>query len=65
MFDLATACEYVDHTLARDLRMQIKERPKIDIRNGVFQVPFENTTHDKCKGALDIFGLTSGKPNVW
>ena len=25
MFDLATACEYVDHTLARDLRMQIKE----------------------------------------
>ncbi len=36
---MATAVEYVDLSLARDLKMQIKERPKIELQNGEFQVP--------------------------
>ena len=31
MSDLATVVEYVDHGLARDAKMQIKERPKIEV----------------------------------
>ena len=46
MFDLVTACEYVDHTLARDLNLQIKEMPKIIIENGEFIIDEARSVHD-------------------
>ena len=46
MFDLATVCEYVDHTLARDLKLQIKERPKLNIGNGEFIIDQAHSVHD-------------------
>ena len=71
MFDLLTACEYVDPSLARDLKLQTKERPKINIEEGEFKIEEARGVHDnytfgnqkKYKGALYalIVGLTTGE----
>ena len=66
MFDLATAIEYVDHGLAKDLKLQMKVTTKIEIVNGEFQLPMDlpiETNHAKYKGALYalIVGLTAGE----
>ena len=49
MFELATAVEYVDHSLARDLKLQTKERPKINIGEGDFKIEEARGVHDNWK----------------
>ena len=46
MFDLLTACEYVDPSLARDLKLQTKERPEINIEEGEFKIEEARGAHD-------------------
>ena len=49
MFDLVTAVEYVEHDLARDLKDQMRLRPKIDVQHIKFVLPdelWENSTYE-------------------
>ena len=39
IFDLITAVGSVDLSLSNDLKSQLKERPKIETVDGVFQLP--------------------------
>ncbi len=65
MFDLITAVGSVDQSLARDLRVQLKERPKVEVIDGKFDIHFEIDlqNHAKYKGELYslIVGLASGE----
>ena len=54
MFDLLTACEYVDPSLARDLKLQTKERPKINIEEGEFKI-------EEARGARDNYTFGNQK----
>ena len=65
MFDLITAVGSVDQSLARDLRAQLKERPKVEAIDGKFDIQFEidlnNHAKYKCELHALIVGLTSGE----
>ena len=59
MFDVVTACEYMEHDMAKDLKDQIRLRPKIDVQQIKFVLPDELTlnptfdqSHQKYKGAF-------------
>ena len=59
-----------DLSLSKDLENQLKERPKIEIVDGAFQLPIGlpiEEKHDKYKGELYalIVGLTTGGRSVW
>ena len=65
IFDLITAVGSVDLSLSKDLKSTLKERPKIETVDGVFQLPLSlqiDDNHDKYKGELYalIVGLTTG-----
>ncbi len=52
IFDLITAVGSVDLSLSKDLKNQLKERPKIEIVDGAFQLPMSlpiDENHDKDK----------------
>ena len=66
IFDLITAVGSVDLSLSKDLKSTLKERPKIETVDGVFQLPLSlqiDDNHDKYKGELYalIVGLTTGE----
>ncbi len=65
MYDLITAVGSVDQSLARDLKVQLKVRPNVEILDGKFDIHFEIDldNHAKYKGELYalIVGLTSGE----
>ncbi len=65
MFDLITAVGSVDQSLARDLKVQLKTRHKVEVIDGKFDIHFEMElgNHAKYKGELCalIVGQTSGE----
>ena len=49
MFDLLTAVRSVDQSLSRDLRVQLKDRPKVEVSDGKFDIRFEIDLKQSCK----------------
>ena len=57
IFDLITAVGSVELSLSKDLKSTLKERPKIETVDGVFQLPLSlqiDDNHDKYKGELYV-----------
>ena len=65
IFDLITAVGSVDLDLSKDLKELLKARPKIETRDGVFQLPGDvtiDTNHAKYKG--ELYALIVGPTTV-
>ena len=65
MFDLVTAVGSVDQSLARDLRVQLKVRPNVEVLDGKFDIHFEIDLDNRAKYKGELYalivGLTSGE----